>query len=739
MATVPAVDIQTLKGQLLQIRYRHPGSTWCVGVGLLAGAVGRVTMVGDLEIMPLREARYFYGVWVDHPKYGRQFQVKASRAVEPVTADGIARYLKTAHCPRLGEKTAVKLSQAFGSEALRVLREEPETVSARIKGVKPALAREWQTFFQAQRGADDVMVWLLQWDIDPGIAHRLYEKYNARAIAMVQANPYQLTENVWGIGFRTVDRMALSQGWAPLSPERLMAVWRFGLMTALNQGDCYQTTEQLIQRAIELLDDQNPEAVRKELVGLVPRLHQLADIQCDDEDRWQLTWVARTETRLARAMRDNGLANPMTESGGPVDWAWLQAKLSVTYAPAQQEAVAGALAAPFSVITGGPGTGKTTILRGLLTWLQDHDGVRPNAIVLAAPTGRAAQRMMDVTGHEALTLHRLLEWSPQEVGFTRDAANPLEADWVIVDEVSMMDLPLASAFWQAIKSGTRVVWIGDENQLPSVGPGSVLKDVIASGRVPVYRLTHNFRSTSGITGVAHTLLRDQVPSANEAVALTRYPKGVDKKAVQDALVAQMIAQHQAGTPWEAMQVLTPIRRGLLGTEALNARLRDVINPARDRMTWTGTGGATFRQGDRVMQTKNFYAKDIMNGDIGLVVGIHPDPADRDSDDDLLWVQFDSGVVHLTPDEAKHLQLAYAITVHKSQGSEFPMVFLPLCYDAYMMLYRNLVYTAVTRARDKLWIFTEASAIWLALKRGDGAARQTLLQEALSQRPTPSVP
>lgn len=731
LATVPTapVEIQTVQGQLHQIRYRHPGSTWCVGVGTLAGETDRVTLVGELENIPIRETRYFYGTWADHPKYGRQFQVKASRAVEPITVDGIGRYLRTAHCPRLGEKTAAKLTDAFGVDTLRILREEPEAVSAAIKGVKPALARQWQTFFQAQRGADDVIVWLLQWDIDPGIAHRLYEKYSARAIAMVQSNPYQLTESVWGVGFRTVDRMALSQGWAPLSAERLAAVWRYGLTTALDQGDCYQTTEQLIQRATELLGDQDSEAVRQQFEALYPTLRELPEVQCDAKERWQLTWVARTENRLARAIRENSLTTEMRARQAPVDWSWLQGRLGVTYARAQQQAVQGALESPFSIITGGPGTGKTTILRGLLTWLQEHESVKSTKIALAAPTGRAAQRMADVSGHEAVTLHRLLEWSPQDAGFMRDAGHPLDAEWVIVDEVSMMDLPLASAFWQAIGPDTQVVWIGDEHQLPSVGPGSVLKDVIASDQVPVYRLTHNFRSTSGITGVAHTLLSNRVPSANDAVAIAPYPKGVDKQAVQDDLVAQMTAEHRAGTPWEAMQVLTPIRRGVLGTDALNARLRDLINPARDRMTWKAASGISFRQGDRVMQTKNFYAKDIFNGDIGLVVGIHP--ATSDSDEDRLWVQFDNGVVNLTAEEAKHLQLAYAITVHKSQGSEFPGVFLPLCYDAYVMLYRNLVYTAITRARDRVWIFTEASAIWLALKRGDGAARQTLLQEALS--------
>lgn len=722
-------DTTTAEGQLIQIRYRHADSEWCVGRAVLETDAGRedVTVVGTLGDIPLKAPVTFYGYWDTHDRYGRQFHVQAARNRDPLTASGMVRFLATAHCPQLGPKTAERLVAAFGDETLTTLRKDPDRV-ATLPRITRTRALEWQRFLVDQQGADEVIVWLLQWDIDPSVARRLYAQDGARAMARVQANPYALTQDTWGVGFRTADRMALSMGWKPLSPERLEAVWRFGLETALNQGDCYQTTDQLHERAVELLDDQDAESVRRNLDQMQDRLGRLPDV-VEAEGHWALRWVARMEEQLSCNVRQH----PGVPELRTMDWSWLEARTQFHYASAQRDALEGALGSPFSIITGGPGTGKTTILNGLLTWLVQHDRVRPDQVVLAAPTARAAQRMAAVTGHSAVTIHRLLGWSPSERGFTKNQDDPLEAAWIIVDEVSMVDLPLAAALWQATGPKTRVVWIGDEHQLPSVGPGSVLKDLIQSQRVPVYRLTHNFRSTSGITVAAHDLLAHHIPKANADVAITRYDKGIDKVQVQQEVLAQIRALHRSGTPWEAIQVLTPIRRGPLGTDVLNTLLRDVMNPAHaHQATWTATGGATFRVGDRVMQTKNAYGKNVFNGDMGVVTGLRPDP-DADDDTPKLWVQFIDQTVNFSADEGRDLRLAYATTVHKAQGSEYPVVVFPLFYDAYVMLYRNLVYTALTRARERLYLFTEAQAIWLALKRGDGALRQTGLGDGLRLR------
>ncbi len=716
-------SIKTLDGQLLKIRYRHPNG-WCIGQALLDNA--SETVVGELIEIPLRKPQIFYGYWETHPKYGPQFHVQAARSPEPLAGPGMVRYLATARCPHLGPKTAKKLAEAFDAETLQILRTDPERVAV-LPGVSLDRARQWQQFFVDQQGADDIIVWLLQWDIDPAVARRLYADYGAGAMERVRANPYTLTQDTWGVGFRTADRMAVSMGWGPLSPERLEAVWRFGLETALNQGDCYQTTDQLTEQGVALLDDQDGEAVRKALADIRERLGRLPDV-VSDNDRWRLNWVHRLEVRLATALRNHPTAQT---NAAPVDWAWLETQTGVTYAGAQRDGLAGALNAPFSIITGGPGTGKTTILNGLLAWLIRREGVRPNRIALAAPTARAAQRMTALTGHDAQTIHRLLNWSPAERGFTKTADNPVEADWLIIDEVSMVDLPLAHALWQATAPTTQVLWIGDEHQLPSVGPGSILKDVIQSGRFPVFRLTQNFRSTSGITVAAHDLLANRVPKSNADVTIVRYDKGVDKRGVQQELVEQIRQLHQHGTPWDAIQVLTPIRRGLLGTDGLNPLLRDLMNPERSgQPQFTAKGGLVFREGDRLMQTKNAYSKNVFNGDMGVVVAIRPDLAE-DDDDDRLWVQFPDQTVGFSTDEAQMLRLAYATTVHKSQGSEYPIVLFPLFYDAYVMLHRNLVYTALTRAKERLWLYTEAAALWLALQRGDGAERQTGLVEALT--------
>ena len=727
--SVPTADrvVEALDGQLIRLRYRHPSNGWCVGDADLGqdGMAETATVVGTLDTVPLHRPLVFYGYWDTHPQYGRQFHVQAARTAEPLTAQGIVRYLTAAGCPHLGPKTAEKLVQALGTDVLDILRQEPRRV-AQLRGISLQRARQWQSFFQQQQGTDAVLVWLLQWDVDPSVARRLYAAYGAEALAKVQANPYVLTQEVWGVGFHTADRMALSLGWQPLSPERLDAVWRFGLESALAQGDCYQTSEQLVDRAVELLADQDPDQVRQALAGQSGRPSTLSDVVVD-QDRWQLRWVQRMERQLAR---DVQMHPQRVGEAAAIDWTWLQTRTGVGYEAAQQAALTGILQHAFSVVTGGPGTGKTTILNGLLTWLIQHEHVKPHRIALAAPTARAAQRMAAVTGHEAVTLHRLLAWSPTERGFAKNADDPLDVDWIIVDEASMLDLPLAAALWRATPATTRVVWIGDEHQLPAVGPGSVLKDLMDSGIPAIFRLTFNFRSQSGITVAAHRLLARQVPQANAEVTIHRYDKGIDKQQVQDDLVHTLVQLRREGTPWEAIHVLTPIRRGLLGTDALNARLRAVINPAPvHHPTWTAASGQDFCVGDRVMQVKNAYAKNVFNGDMGLVVGIRPDPT-QDDGVDRLWVQFLDQTVAFTPDEARHLQWAYATTVHKAQGSEFPVVLVPFFYDSYLMLYRNLVYTAMTRARERLILFTEASALWLALKRGDSAARQTGLGEAL---------
>ncbi len=303
--------------------------------------------------------------------------------------------------------------------------------------------------------------------------------------------------------------------------------------------------------------------------------------------------------------------------------------------------------------------------------------------------------MTAVTSHDAKTIHRLLVWNPAERGFTKRQDNPIDADWLIVDDVSMVDLLLAHALWRATAASTRVVWIGDEHQLPSVGPGSILKDVISSGRFPVFRLTRNFRSTSGITVAAHALLAGRVPRSNQDVTIVRYDKG--EMGVQQEILEQIQQLHEQETPWEDIQVLCPIRRGSLGTDALNPLLRNLMNPERSRQTtFTAKGGLVFREGDRVMQTKNAYAKNVFNGDMGVVVAIRPDLSSEE-DDNRLWVQFPDQAVGFSPEDAQHLRLAYATTVHKSQGSEYPVVVFPLFYDAYVMLHRNLVYAALTRS------------------------------------------
>jgi exodeoxyribonuclease V alpha subunit len=522
-----------------------------------------------------------------------------------------------------------------------------------------------------------------------------------------------------------------------------VALWKYLLQQAITFGDCYQTPEQMEQAALKLLDTENPDIAKTALDQARPTLEQQQEFVWTPPDGVVPTgrWALRGMDKLERLLADRVLTHTQAKTSGPkamVDWQWMDDHIGIRYAPQQQQAVAEAIAAPFSIITGGPGTGKTTILRGILAWLMKHEEVNPEHVALAAPTARAAKRMEEVTGHSAMTIHRLLEVAPPH-GFQHNADNPLDIAYLIVDEVSMVDLPLAWALWQAVGPDTRVIWVGDENQLPSVGPGAVLKDFIQSGQFPVYRLAQNFRSTSGIVTNAYRVLTGVPPIRTDEYWWKEYPRGQDKGVVRERLLS-LIPQIQShwGCHWQDIQVLAPIRRGLLGTEALNQELRDLLNPKGSEPDWVGAFGRTFRLGDRVTQTRNNYRKNVFNGDIGYVVLIdRPTPGTGDDEQDppesQIHVQYGDEVVTYKPDETRELVLAYATTVHKSQGAEYPVIIIPLFWDAYMMLYRNLLYTAMTRAKSRVILLSEEGVMGYALRTVEGKRRQTLLSARLQGR------
>ncbi len=742
--TESTAPMECLDGELEQVMFSADNGVWHVARAWITNAAppdDHPIVTGALLHLDLHIPLRFYGTWETHAKYGRQFKVQATVRQEPLTPVGIARYLATSGCPRLGAKTAEKLVDAFGSETMGLLREEPERI-ATLRGVSIARAKQWQAFFQDQIALERIVGWLLQFDIDPSLAKRLNKEFGSEAISIIQRNPYQLTVDTWGVGFKTADRMAMSMGWPRLGTARIVALWRYVLQQAVGIGHCYQTPEQMERAALKLLDGVTKSELREALLEAQPELTSARDLRwiAPDEEvstgRWTLAAMDGMERGVARLIRAHQQESPPS-AAATVDWPWLERKTNVSYADAQKAAIEGALQHPVGVITGGPGTGKTTILRGLLTWLKDHEQVDPEMIALAAPTARAAKRMEEVTGHPAQTIHRLLGVTGEGFSYGSDA--PLPYDWVVVDETSMLDLAIAWSFWQAIAPATRVLWVGDENQLPSVGAGAVLKDVIASGAVPVYRLAQNFRSTSGIVSNAYRVLTGTKPVRTSEFQWREYPRGQDKDAVRANLVELLPwIQERWGFTWHDVQVLAPMRRGSLGTEALNQAIRDAVNPRRTEPDWVGAFGKTFRVGDRVTQTRNNYQKGVFNGDIGFVERVErpeepddEDEDDREPDQPYMDVRFGDTVVRYTAEESREVTLAYATTVHKAQGSEYPVVIMPLFWDAFLLCNRPVLYTALTRARHVAILLTEDGAMNHALRTAEGERRQTLLAAHLA--------
>lgn len=706
-----------LTGTVKAIIYRSEDTGFTV-LELTNEAGEDMTAIGEMPLAGVGERVELTGQWTEHKTYGRQFRAETCKTLAPATLTALKNYLASGLIKGVGESTAQAIVQTFGMETLDVLEKEPARL-AEVPGIGQIRAQTIGASYGAQLGLRDIMLGLQKYGVTIGQAMKLYKIYGELCLAKIEENPYRLIDDVEGIGFKTADAIARNGGVEPDAPYRLRAGLKYTLQWARQEGHTYLPREKLVEVAAGLLQaDIAP--VERTLTELLLE-GQLIQEQLPGEDGIFLPGMFRTEQdcalRLLRLQGQSALDNPFFRPKAQI--ARLEQQLDITLAPAQRQAVELALKAGALVITGGPGTGKTTILRFVITLLEEMG----TEYALCAPTGRAAKRMGEATGRDASTIHRLLEYSYGEGGFGRNAENTLLADVVIVDEMSMVDVPLMAALLRALAPGTRLIMVGDSDQLPSVGPGNVLRDMVDSGQIPVVRLTEIFRQSgrSAIVTNAHRINEGQMPILE---GLEDF--GFEPMEEQEAVIRRLIALNSgkaaklgAQEPLQDIQVLAPMKKGPLGVYNLNKRLQEALNPPAHKKKERKYGDVVFREGDKVMQIKNDYrlawtrslphqppemGEGVYNGDLGTIMSI-------DLYDQTLEVLFDDGRSAVYAfSMLEELELAYCISIHKSQGSEFPIVLLPLLGGPPMLLNRNLLYTAVTRARHMVCILGRQSCI-----------------------------
>jgi exodeoxyribonuclease V alpha subunit len=710
-----------------RIIFHNAENHYCVGELRLREGRACVTIAGVLPNVQCGETLEIDGAWQEHPQYGRQFKVSACRSTLPSTVYGIRKYLGSGLVEGIGRHFADKIVDRFGVDTLRVIEEDSGRLRL-VDGIGPKRARQIKQAWDEQRSLREVMVFLQTYGV--GVAHclRLVKRYGNQTSRILREDPYLIAREIDGIGFRTADQIARNLGFANDSPERIDAGLYHLLKAKEDDGHTGFPPADLAIEAATLLEA-DLELVRARLAFGIERglLHQSAGsplLQLPGTERAE----ARLAARLGRLLGHPGTLPPIIVDKA-IDWA--QDRSGFAFADEQKQALAMGLRHKVAILTGGPGTGKTTIMRALCQILLAKEA----RLLLASPTGRAAQRLAESTGLAASTIHRLLKFDPQAGGFTHDERNPLRADYIVIDEASMLDNSLAAALLAAIPPSAHLLLVGDVHQLPSVGAGNVLRDLIDCGLFAVTRLEQIFRQHrfSGIVTTAHGILHGEAA----APFVTRQIDELDPRgdlhflAVQSPaqaletvlrLLQETIPRHfPRFLPLRDVQVLAPMHRGIAGIANLNAVLQKVLNPGRRAIT---LGMTVYQEGDKVIQTRNNYDKGVFNGDPGFIHAINPEAG-------TLAVDFDGRVLDYKRNELADLALAYAITIHKSQGSEFPAVIIPLLKQHYMLLQRNLLYTAVTRGRRQVFVVGEPAAWAMAVHNAESRHRHTDLGRKLT--------
>jgi len=665
------------------------------------------TVVGNLPSVTCGETLRLSGHWAFHPQFGEQFKVKDYRSVVPATLHGIEKYLGSGLIKGIGPVLASRIVRAFGLKTLEVIDNEPRKL-LQVEGIGE-LRLDWiVSAWQAQKEIREVMLFLQDQGISPAYSTKIYKFYGQEAIGVLKKDPYRLAEDIAGIGFKTADRIAQKLGIEPDSPLRARAAILYTLRELADEGHVYLPAPELVNRAEKELEI--PREILEEALAALSQERKVLVERREENDEIYLPAFHRAEEGVARRLFSLLRSRPRKKVGplSPAFLSLLERKMGLSLAERQREALLTALEKRVLIITGGPGTGKTTIVRGIV-YACEALGLE---VCLAAPTGRAAKRLAEATGREAKTIHRLLEFSPARGDFTRHQDNPLTADMVIIDETSMVDLILMNHLLKAIPNHASLVLVGDVHQLPSVGAGSVLADLIQSGAVAVIELNEIFRQAQASLIVlnAHRIQRGvfpYLPQAREEPTDFYFIEKEDPQEILELiqdLCLRRIPQHFGFHPRDEIQVLCPMHKGIIGASNLNSTLQNLLNPNGPELA---SGSRIFRVRDKVMQVRNNYEKEVFNGDIGWIERI-------DREDGQVVVRFEDRSVAYDFGELDELTLAYAISVHKSQGSEYPAVVMPLLMQHYVLLQRNLLYTAITRAKKLVIIIGTKKALGMAV-------------------------